>query len=400
MTPLGDSGPVLPRHETAEQADARALALLGEILRFDRKLTSYKFALLRAVSELAVLAPATGAHGLPVAVPLRRIAGLWLGYYWPFCDVAAPILQGPRNQRDGALHYDIRFRPELERLRAIWTSAQSQKDVADGAVLAAELSQRRRRASYGEELLTAFDAAIDQITTAVLYPIQHVGGGRWSVFPRPARWAQVADRARAIPGTRTDDLCLVVPFPLWRALQRHAAWVEALCLQHWSHFVESLDQGGGRHVDRGTIFRLLTQRPRTARPTSWEYEQVELLIQKGEVVTCPWTGRELRRGVRFELDRILPVALLPSNELWNLIPVAPQSRRLRSAEQPPSGFRLAQARPALAQIYEGYERMPSLGAALREDAAERFGSEPTAACALVGAVCELVERLRGVPPAF
>lgn len=65
---------------------------LATILKHDTKTTSYKIALLRAINDVVLLYPAT--QGQDVAVPLSRLAELWVAYYWPFADAQAPIYQG------------------------------------------------------------------------------------------------------------------------------------------------------------------------------------------------------------------------------------------------------------------------------------------------------------------
>jgi hypothetical protein len=64
--------------------------IIGTILRHDTKVTSYKLALLRELTDVVLAFPAVG-DGSDVAVPLRLIAAQWVAYYWPFVDPAAPI---------------------------------------------------------------------------------------------------------------------------------------------------------------------------------------------------------------------------------------------------------------------------------------------------------------------
>ena len=92
-----------------------AARAIGSILRHDRKVNSYKIALVRAVNDVVLSYPDLAGAGVDVAVPLRRLAQQWLAYYWPFVDPAAPVLQGPRARRRGALGNDVAFRPALAR---------------------------------------------------------------------------------------------------------------------------------------------------------------------------------------------------------------------------------------------------------------------------------------------
>ncbi len=66
---------------------------IGTILKHDRKVTSYKLALIRALNDVVLSFPDAGSHGRPIAVPLRILAEYWLAYYWPFVDPRVPSLR-------------------------------------------------------------------------------------------------------------------------------------------------------------------------------------------------------------------------------------------------------------------------------------------------------------------
>lgn len=95
--------------------DART-ALAG-LLRHEAKSNTSKFALIRALNDLALGHPLL-PHG-NVVVPLRRIAERWLVSSWPFAG-EPPLLQGPRTLKGGALTQDLSSRPPLTCLRLAW----------------------------------------------------------------------------------------------------------------------------------------------------------------------------------------------------------------------------------------------------------------------------------------
>ncbi len=76
-----------------------AARVIGSILKHDRKVNSYKIALVRAVNDVVLSYPDLVDVNLEVAVPLRRLAQQWLAYYWPFVDPGSPMFQGPRAKR-------------------------------------------------------------------------------------------------------------------------------------------------------------------------------------------------------------------------------------------------------------------------------------------------------------
>ncbi len=97
-----------------------AARVIGSILKHDKKVNSYKIALVRAVNDVVLSYPDLEDANPDVAVPLRRLAQQWLAYYWPFMDPGCPVLQGARVKRRGVLSNDVSFRPALTRLRNVW----------------------------------------------------------------------------------------------------------------------------------------------------------------------------------------------------------------------------------------------------------------------------------------
>lgn len=73
----------------------RPIDRVESIINRDRKTSTYKFALLRALSEIATNTPSMGtaiADGA-IAIFLDEVAILWVQYYWPLLDGPDPIPQ-------------------------------------------------------------------------------------------------------------------------------------------------------------------------------------------------------------------------------------------------------------------------------------------------------------------
>ncbi len=208
---------------------------LAAILRHDTKVTSYKLALVRALTDVALTFPDVGAGDRPVAVPLRLLADQWVAYYWPFVDPAAPIAQGQRATLGGELRQDLAFRPALTALRAAWEAATGVAgDPADGFAAVAELRLPRRRALYPETVLATHDAAVAAIVAALRMPIRYAGPGEWTIFPHPQRYRDLTLAVDAPPGTDPRDVCVVVDAALWRDFRGMALWIDALCIHEWA----------------------------------------------------------------------------------------------------------------------------------------------------------------------
>lgn len=351
--------------------------VIATILRHDAKLTSYKLALVRAVNDAALAFPDVAPVDGRVAIPLRLLAASWAAFYWPFVSEDAPIAQGRPAERDGLRRLDIAFRPHLTRFRARWERVTGgPADPADGFAAVGELRIPRRRATYPADLLALYDDALDAIARAIPYPIKHAGPGEWAVFPRPARIDRLPPGTVAVPGSAPSDVCLAVPAALWRTFRAMALWVDALCIHEWCLFTEATTRRAAAPAERGAIYRLLTAEPGARRPLTWERNRVRVLLLEGAAFTCPWTERTIAGDAPFDLDHLVPVALRPINELWNLVPADPRFNSHHKRDRLPSPARLARALPHLAGTYRRYTGEQDLGRALREDVALRFAALP------------------------
>lgn len=348
---------------------------ISSILRHDRKVASYKIALVRSINDVVLAFPDVPSAERPIAIPLRMLAAHWVGYYWPLADPAAPIRQGARFLRKAGLTQDISFRLTLEVLRRAWeTAISATARPADGYFLVSELRTPHRAQTYPLALHKAYRAAVRAIMDAMLQPIQYAGPGgqEWSIFPQPAYYRDVQTTTTAVPGTLPGDRCLIVSAELWRSFSELSLWVEALCVHEWCLFTDQVAQDPGQGVDRGNVYRLLTERPENRRPLTWERNAVEIILMEGGAFICPWTKREIVKGTAYDLDHIVPIAAVPMNELWNLVPADPKFNQHEKRDRLPSMVRLAQAEPAFAQTYTHYHASKLLTRVLRDDVALRF----------------------------
>ena len=346
---------------------------VGSILRFDKKVNSYKLALVRALNDVVLSYPDLSGRGVDVCVPLRKIAEYWLAYYWPFVDPQDPIIQGPRATRRGVLGNDVSFRPALTRLRSAWSEHFGTARPSDGFLLVAELRVPRIAATYPPRLQRAYRVALAAVAKALEQPIRYAGPGgeTHGVFP-PPRPAADWPGAIAVPGTSPDELGVLVRADLWSAFRELSLWVEALCVHEWSLFIEGL---ASSVTDRGRAYFLLTSRPDNRRPLSWERNQIELLMLEGKTFVCPWTGKNL--VVRnYAIDHIIPVSVYPTNELWNLVPADGYFNAHTKRARMPTASRMVSATLRLAQTYGLYMGSQNLGQALRLDLRERFALSP------------------------
>ncbi|MBW4549063.1 MAG: hypothetical protein KME25_32360 [Symplocastrum torsivum CPER-KK1] len=343
--------------------------IISTILKHDKKVTSYKFALLRAINDVALNFPDLRNFGQDVAVPLKVLAQFWVAYYWPFADANNPIIQ----RRGGG---SIAFHLELTELRSLWQQElKTISEPSDGFLLSNELRIPRRRALYSPQLLSIYQDVLEKIEKAMVNgPICHAGPGRNKVFKKPKKYSELGDSVVTIPGTEPKDKCLIIQADLWQAFQKMSLWIEALCIHEWCLFSETVEQEDGQGADRGLIYRLLTDRPDNRRPLTWERNHVDVLLMEGRAFICPWTEKRIVQGIEYALDHLLPVSLYPINELWNLIPAEPKFNSHTKRDRLPSLENLRQAQPHLELAYRHYSSSNLLLVALQEDVEVRFST--------------------------
>jgi hypothetical protein len=350
--------------------------VIATILKHDNKTTSYKMALLRAINDVVLMYPDVARQGQAVAVPLRLLAEFWIAYYWPFADQQRPIYQGRRAVRGERMSNDMAFRTALTDLRAQWENvAQLTPHPGDGFFLLTEMRTPRRRATYAPALVKAYEKTIaDMVAKALSMPIKHAGPGHWSVFDQPAPLKALPSTVIALPGTQPRDTCVVISPSLWEAFHRLSLYVEALCLHEWCLFTETVGQEEGVKIDRGQVYMLLTAHPANRRPLTWERNQVDILLHESVYFSCPWTGIPITQPDHYDLDHLLPVAVYPINELWNLLPVNKQFNQRIKRDRIPDRAMLLACQGRVAAAYATYQQSAKLRVAMHEDAHLRFAS--------------------------
>lgn len=336
---------------------------ISTILKHESKRNTYKIALVRAINDVALEYPHLSHTTSGVAVPLRLLAEFWLAYYWAFVNPQMPIRQG----HDAT---DFSFRDELTAFRTLWQSGHGLDNPAEGFYIRNVMAIARKRQTYPTSVYQAYEQCINKAMKALQQPIRYAGTGEYTLFEKPQKLKDLT-QVVAVPSAQEDDLCLVIPAALWRTFQELSLWIEALCIHEWCLFTETVKQPDEEAL-RGTVYALLTARPDNRRPLTWERNQVDILLMEGCQFVCPWTQKTIRIGA-YDLDHIVPIAIRPLNELWNLVPADPHFNSHTKRDRLPSAERLRMAQPLVLQTYNHYLKSSTLKTVLEADARNRFG---------------------------
>jgi SAM-dependent methyltransferase len=282
----------------------RAVDQIEAILNRDRKVATYKLALIRALAEMATQEPrvAVWCSGGQVAIPMDAIAQRWLLYYWPIFASGRFV---PQVQAEASGGKPVAFRAAVSTLMqhfagqgehsglTAWQLAQS------SGQLSAELTRARSRA------LAAISSTIRD------GPVAHSGlsssGG--AVFSYNA-------------GTRR----VLMAAEIWHELTLLGHWIVDAVVIRWAALTERFSV---REIHSGDVLRLLLARPDPERSTALARAE----YMRSGVQHCAWSHRPITSR-EFAVDHIIPFSLWGNNDLWNLLPVHPQVNGDKSDKLP------------------------------------------------------------------
>lgn len=147
--------------------ELRPIEVVESILWDDRKVNTYKFALLRAIAHLATHRPniARWEGDARVSIPVGPIADLWIRYYWPFMAAGS---KAAMTQGHGGAKADVAFRGSLTNLVALW----------DGSGGHAAFEIALRKGELSEPALKLLKAVRQKIGTAIRQPVRYAGNTR------------------------------------------------------------------------------------------------------------------------------------------------------------------------------------------------------------------------------
>ncbi len=313
----------------------RPIETLESILVEDRKVNSYKYALLRALANLA-MHRYNAVEWLPdgaVAVPVRRIADEWIASYWPLIEVDADahpsrpprILQGQKIRGKA----DLVFREALRELAGFF----------HGAGGYAAFSRARDAGQLSPEAEQAYANVLRKLRPAIGQPVQYAGnlrtGGK--VF-------------------RMEKGHVILPGALWSELSIMGRWVTDSIVLRWAEFTVNL-----RHqspdLTREAVLSLLMPEDNADRDVATAQDAYRRAAARDNGIESAWTGRRI---TRFDVDHAIPFSLWGNNDLWNLLPAEPEVNRKKGAGVPTRGLVEAR-RGGILQSWEIlYEGEPGL----------------------------------------
>ena len=317
---------------------AGALPLIRGVILNDRKSSTYKLALLRAVARIADAAPALARPQREedvVDLPFGLVALFWIRMYLPL--VAAGMPQAPRSAGPAGLGFAGRG------FRALLTDGVVGQDLRVGARFVGPRAEALARA-----LREARDLIARMPATYTTYPNSEarVFEARTASPPRVTGELLVDEAFLSTFGT------FGVPGPVWRTVQRLGAWVEPVLVAEWTRLIRDYGEAMSRPVGLEAAQTALAWLD-PVRDTSLARGAATRLIANGVPIACVWTGAPLGRGgASFDIDHCLPWSAWPCGDLWNLMPASRRVNQDLKRDRLPSSETLAAARDAIVDWWE------------------------------------------------
>ena len=335
-------------------SNTRPIDQIEGLLNHDKKSATYKFALFRALAEIATQSP-NNVIWLPndkVGLSVRKVAEKWLRYYWPLIESNTFIPQ--LNGENPAAGKQIKFRRRLYELVSNFNNSGGFS---------------RFRIERNKDLLTLDNK---KLLATVLAEIEY------AIIKGPIEFSGGALITGRVFGYDSTTRQILIPNALWIELCHLGYWVSQAVVLQWAEKTTRLGKG----LDVAMIVNLLLDKE-DERTTV----EARKFFEKQASLYCVWTGKSLKKD--FDIDHVIPFDLWHNNDVWNLLPSSELANSKKSNKLPSA--QLLQARR---DYIIGYWEI------LRTENQYRFDQEASTLIAipktnwqtaLFGQMCEAIE---------
>jgi SAM-dependent methyltransferase len=273
----------------------RPIDRIESILNADRKVATYKLALLRALCDIALTAYSSvkWEAGGRVGIALDDIAERWIRYYWPLIE--SPV-----------------FLPQIN------GESKGAKPIAFRTALDGLITYYRRLGGLPVFLRGAVNGSLEPVPRALKSAaLKKIAS---TIVNGPVRFAGGALGKREFSFDSSTRMMLI-DANLWRELSLMGHWIRDAVILRWGEMTSRLS---GDEVRVGRVLDLLLKMNDPLRAD----QNVRDIYAAQQDLECVWTGRSLGPG--FDVDHAIPFALWQDSSLWNLFPA---SRSVNNAKR-------------------------------------------------------------------
>jgi hypothetical protein len=211
------------------EANTRPIDQIEGVLNHDKKTATYKFALFRALAEIATQSPnsvtwlATGK----VALSVRYVAEKWLQYYWPLIESKVFMPQISAEAPDA--NNWIKFRRSLSMLIGLYARAGGYSGFRI----------ERNKGALSADTQKLLKVVMSDIASAIVTgPVKYAGGALIT--------GRVFDYDSATKS-------VLIPNDLWIELSHLGYWVSQAVIIQWAEKTTGLGKG----IDVASVVGLL-----------------------------------------------------------------------------------------------------------------------------------------------
>ena len=283
------------------------------ILEMDATTTTFKYALLRAVTDICQnYTHLKELDNDRVWFPTGLIVEKWMMYYWPLFGYHDFIPQKPR-EGEGKRKLMISFRKQFLKVIAYY----KQKNGLSGFYL--DYCSDNIPEDINDELLDLMKKIRYTITR---YPMKHLGYSvyrkHYSIFD-----FQPPNRVRKQPLTR--DLIIKqfgkfsIPLEYFQVFSILGGFISGTSsiLSQWASFTE---YHSNEQITYSDVYKLLLEQPITEREVNVIRNYYEKLLYSQGKLLCVWSGKSITKKNQLHLDHLIPFSKWHNNDIWNLLP--------------------------------------------------------------------------------
>ena len=293
----------------------RSLDRIESVLRNDRKVATYKLALMRAFCDLAEQDEKTArwVTSSEVGISVEHIVMNWLRYYWPFCDGRQLI---PQNNAESNGGKPIAFRSALTTLR---TKAESiyGNQTSSLALLVLDI----KRGKVPHLLINQLKQTKSVIQRAIVEgPIKYSDDGAMYRFDRQSG-------------------LVLLDAELWTEFCLNGYWVRDSLLLRWAELTKRFAERNDPSISTGLVLGLLEENDFVQR----EQSLARSLYLNKPTLQCVWSSKSINEKT-LDVDHVLPFSVARNNDLWNLLPASRTINQKQKRDLVPSPALIMQQR--------------------------------------------------------
>lgn len=314
-----------------------SLPLLRHIIVNDNKTASYKLGLLRTLVRIAEGYPGmvTRRTDDRVEIPFGLVGLFWLKIYMPLV-LTHNLIQTPKADHAKQTGYGWAKAEHFYSLQDL-----SSFDLRVGATFYGDTARR---------LIGTIRDACMNIKKNPAHFTTYPGSDDFVFNCEMTGFRYNSKNWRITRESLQKFGTFSIPLDLWQSFSQYGCWIEPAINNEWVRLMQSWNSQYEISIyDRALRWE---QGPRS---TTVPNQRIQLLLQRGESVSCVWTQKNLARQ-KYAVDHCFPWSRWLNNDLWNLMPATAVANNAKSDKLPSAALLQHSRRPIVDWWERAYEQ--------------------------------------------